>query len=221
MNTASYLMCLSVKEAFKIGGPECGSAYFDELQKSFIGQSYDMYWRDNLVCPSEDEYMDMVSNKTGGLFCLLAKLTAAMAQENKNLEIDHLARLVGQFYQIRDDLMNLTNTTYIDQKGFCEDLDEGKFSYLMIHGWNSQTPDGGKLQALFKERAKNKSIAREDKEQVLEILRRTGSFEYTQKKLDLLQQEIESELGRLEKVTGKENRGLRMLLQKLTAKPEK
>ncbi|OMJ15262.1 Geranylgeranyl pyrophosphate synthase [Smittium culicis] len=27
-----------------------------------MGQGMDLYWRDNLLCPSESEYIDMVSN---------------------------------------------------------------------------------------------------------------------------------------------------------------
>jgi geranylgeranyl pyrophosphate synthase len=34
----------------------------------------DLYWRDSLTCPTEEEYLDMVANKTGGLFRLAIKL---------------------------------------------------------------------------------------------------------------------------------------------------
>jgi geranylgeranyl pyrophosphate synthase len=34
----------------------------------------DLYWRDSLSCPSEEEYLGMVANKTGGLFRLAIKL---------------------------------------------------------------------------------------------------------------------------------------------------
>lgn len=34
----------------------------------------DLYWRDSFTCPTEEEYLKMVSNKTGGLFRLAVKL---------------------------------------------------------------------------------------------------------------------------------------------------
>lgn len=37
----------------------------------------DLFWRDTLTCPREDEYLSMVANKTGGLFRLAVKLMQA------------------------------------------------------------------------------------------------------------------------------------------------
>ena len=34
----------------------------------------DLFWRDTLTCPSEADYLEMVGNKTGGLFRLAVKL---------------------------------------------------------------------------------------------------------------------------------------------------
>lgn len=63
--------------------------------------------------------------------------------------------LFGIFYQIRDDLLNLDNievrvlwlynhdilpmiSQYERNKGFAEDLTEGKFSFPIIHGIHAQ-----------------------------------------------------------------------------------
>lgn len=37
----------------------------------------DLYWRDSLICPSEADYLEMVGNKTGGLFRLAVRLMQA------------------------------------------------------------------------------------------------------------------------------------------------
>jgi geranylgeranyl diphosphate synthase, type III len=37
----------------------------------------DLFWRDSLTCPSEEEYVEMVNNKTGGLLRLAVKLMQA------------------------------------------------------------------------------------------------------------------------------------------------
>jgi hypothetical protein len=34
----------------------------DELQILHIGQGYDLYWTRHGTCPTEDEYLEMVSN---------------------------------------------------------------------------------------------------------------------------------------------------------------
>lgn len=34
----------------------------------------DLHWRDTLMCPTEEQYIGMVLDKTGGLFRLAVKL---------------------------------------------------------------------------------------------------------------------------------------------------
>ena len=45
-----------------------------------VGARHGSYWRDNSVCPSEEDYIHMVTHKTGGLFrlsvCLMQVLPA-------------------------------------------------------------------------------------------------------------------------------------------------
>lgn len=43
----------------------------------------DLFWRDTLTCPSEDDYLEMVGNKTGGLLRLAVKLMQAESSSNK------------------------------------------------------------------------------------------------------------------------------------------
>lgn len=47
----------------------------------------DLYWRDTLVCPSEEEYITMVMNKTGGLFRLGVKLMQLESDQNWYVKI--------------------------------------------------------------------------------------------------------------------------------------
>lgn len=43
----------------------------EELLNLHRGQGMDLYWRDSLTCPTEEEYIDMVSNSTSLLsLCL-------------------------------------------------------------------------------------------------------------------------------------------------------
>jgi geranylgeranyl pyrophosphate synthase len=43
----------------------------------------DLFWRDTLTCPTEEEYLEMVGNKTGGLFRLAVKLMQAESETGK------------------------------------------------------------------------------------------------------------------------------------------
>ena len=43
----------------------------------------DLFWRDSLTCPTEQEYVEMVNNKTGGLLRLAVKLMAACSSSPK------------------------------------------------------------------------------------------------------------------------------------------
>ena len=54
---------------------------------------------------------------------------------------------LGLLYQIRDDYINLVSTNFHDKKGFAEDLNEGKFSFPIIHslGVNPNTGLLGKF----------------------------------------------------------------------------
>lgn len=135
--------------------------------------------------------------------------------------------LLGRYFQIRDDYINLVSTQYADQKGFCEDLDEGKFSFPLIHCLTtssslipstcSNVSPKLELQNIFMARSRSPGqvITLEMKLHILEILESTGSLEFTKLALETLNRDLQMELGRLERATGQENSGFRILVQKL------
>lgn len=57
--------------------PKLIEIFTEELLNLHRGQGMDLYWRDSLTCPSEADYLEMVGNKTGGLFRLAIKLMQA------------------------------------------------------------------------------------------------------------------------------------------------
>ncbi|KAK6527646.1 hypothetical protein TWF694_004628 [Orbilia ellipsospora] len=218
INSANYLIIWAIDETRKLGNTSCLDDFLREMRNSLIGQSYEFHWRENGICPSEAEYLEMVEKKTGSLFRFVAKLLTTLGPQNRDLNLDNLSSMLGQYFQIRDDYKNLTDTTYTDKKGFCEDLDERKFSYLIQHAWNLQSPSGARFQELFKNTEgnnKDQSMSRESKEEILEILRNMGSFKKAEEKMRELLEGIIAEVGRIEEACGKENKGLRRLLEKL------
>lgn len=102
-----------------------------ELLQLHKGQGMEIHWRETHTCPSINDYLQMVGNKTGGLLRLAVKLMQ-LYSTNKT-DLIPLVDLLGKHFQIRDDYINLKSEMYIDQRGFAEDVTEGKYSFPIIH----------------------------------------------------------------------------------------
>lgn len=77
INSANYVYFLALQELQKLDNPVAIDIYTEELLNLHRGQGLDLFWRDTLTCPTEEEYLEMVDNKTGGLFRLAVKLMQA------------------------------------------------------------------------------------------------------------------------------------------------
>jgi geranylgeranyl pyrophosphate synthase len=220
INSGCYQILQAVDEARELGAAQV-KIVLEELAELHIGQSYDLFWTQHNYCPSEDQYLEMVKKKTGGLFRLLARLLLASADEQTSrisldTDIEDLVSLIGIQYQIRDDYQNLRSSEYSAQKGFCEDLDEGKMSFPLIHALNGYE-HSSLLHELLQRRRDGGGgrLSDEQKWWVLEQLDRAGSMVYTRDTLKRLQRQINDGVKRIEDATGRENWILRALLQRL------
>jgi geranylgeranyl pyrophosphate synthase len=61
INSANYLIIRVLDEVRQLNGIRCMDAFIEEMQNLFIGQSFDLYWTRNGVCPSEAEYLEMIN----------------------------------------------------------------------------------------------------------------------------------------------------------------
>ena len=77
VNSANYVYFVALQELFKLNNPKTIQIYTDELCNLHRGQGMDLFWRDTLTCPTEQDYLQMVANKTGGLFRLAVQLMQA------------------------------------------------------------------------------------------------------------------------------------------------
>jgi geranylgeranyl diphosphate synthase type 3 len=68
-----------------MNNPKLIEIFTEELLNLHRGQGMDLYWRDSLTCPSEADYLEMVGNKTGGLFRLAIKLMQAESKTDMYL----------------------------------------------------------------------------------------------------------------------------------------
>lgn len=79
----------------------------------------------------------MVSQKTGAFISMLAELMISASDvaspEKTQAIFASFSHLSGLYYQVRDDYLNITSAEYAGKKGFAEDLDEQKLSYMVVH----------------------------------------------------------------------------------------
>ncbi|KAF8193008.1 isoprenoid synthase domain-containing protein [Pholiota molesta] len=162
INTANYVYFLAYQELFALRGSEASALprraldaiVTEELLSLHRGQGLEILWRDSLQCPSEEDYITMVNNKTGGLLRIGIKLMMACSTTNVDVRVKDyvpLVNLIGVFFQIRDDLMNLQSTEVLHLKQrLREDLSEGKFSFPVVHGIHADTSNRQILNVLQK-----------------------------------------------------------------------
>ncbi|KAJ3807380.1 terpenoid synthase [Lentinula aff. lateritia] len=220
VNAASYIVIKVYKNALELrgimkdaGSIKAGSSpeeiITEELLNAHRGQGMDILWRDHVKCPTEDEYIEMIKNKTASLFRILIKLMMACVTKQKDVNYIPLIDLIGVMYQIRDDYSNLQDASYSDTKGFAEDLTEGKFSFPLVHAIRADISNTLLLD-IIKERPKSPTLKR----QALSYMEKeTKSFEYTLAVLRTLQARIDEEM----KMLGG-NFKLEKLLDKLRVK---
>ncbi|KAL1692559.1 isoprenoid synthase domain-containing protein [Schizophyllum commune] len=197
INTGNYVYFLAYRELLLLREPAKGvdveKLVTDELLSLHRGQGLELLWRDSLQCPTEDEYIDMVNNKTGGLLRIGIRLMMACSTQNRDMNYIPLVNLIGVFFQIRDDLMNLQSIEYSSNKGFAEDLTEGKFSFPVVHGIHADMSNRQILNVLQK-RPATPTL----KIHTISYLKdRTKSFEYTLDVLDSLEKQMRQEIVRL------------------------
>ncbi|CAO3675957.1 unnamed protein product [Rhizopus stolonifer] len=190
INTANYVYFLALQDILKLNIPEMVTVYTEELIHLHEGQGIELYWRDNLNCPTEEEYIDMVNNKTSGLLRLAVRLMQAAS--DSDIDYTPLVNIIGTHFQVRDDYMNLQSNTYTENKGFCEDLTEGKFSFPIIHAIRAE-PNNRQLLNIISQ----KPTSVEVKQYALEIVKRAGSFEYVRRFLQRKEKEALDEIARL------------------------
>ncbi|KAF9350448.1 geranylgeranyl pyrophosphate synthetase [Mortierella sp. AD094] len=190
INCANYVYFLALAELSKIQNPKMLPIVTEELLSLHRGQGMEMLWRDSLTCPTEEEYITMVNDKTGGLLRLAVKLMQAGGDCKEDYV--HLVELIGIHYQIRDDYLNLQSSQYSTNKGFCEDLTEGKFSFPIIHSIRADPSNRTLLNIL-----KQKPTEPELKICAVNLMKATKTFEYCREKLAHYERCINEEVRRL------------------------
>lgn len=207
INSANYIYFAALQELQRLNNPKVISIFSEELVNLHRGQGMDLFWRDTLTCPTEEDYLEMVGNKTGGLFRLGIKLMAA--ESPTSTDCVPLVNLVGLIFQIRDDYMNLSSKEYSNNKGMCEDLTEGKFSFPVIHSIRSN-PSNFQLVNILKQKTSDIQVKR----YAVAYMESTGSFEYTRQVLTTLIARARKMADDIDQGTGA-TKGIQKILDKM------
>lgn len=207
INSANYIYFCALQELQALGNPRAVSVFAEELLHLHRGQGMDLFWRDTLTCPTEEDYLEMVGNKTGGLFRLGVKLM--QAESPSPSDCTPLVNLIGLIFQVRDDYMNLSSPEYSHNKGLCEDLTEGKFSFPIIHAIRSDPSNLQLLNILGQ-----KTADAEVKRYAVAYMEKAGSFEYTRRVVEVLIERARKLVDEIDAGRGKA-KGMHKILDKM------
>ncbi|XP_033211085.1 geranylgeranyl pyrophosphate synthase isoform X2 [Belonocnema kinseyi] len=190
INAANYVLFIALERVLSLNHPEATQVYSEQILELHRGQGMEIYWRDNYICPSEEEYRIMTIRKTGGLFNLAVRLMKLFSECKE--DFTPLAGILGLYFQIRDDYCNLCLQEYSENKSYCEDLSEGKFSFPVIHAIRTH-PEDNQVMNILRQRTKNVEVKR----YCVNLLEKFGSFEYTRTVLSELNVKARAEVTRL------------------------
>jgi geranylgeranyl diphosphate synthase, type III len=218
LNCANYVYFLALQKCQSLHNTKAMEIFIQEILNLHRGQGYDIQWREMSCCPTEEEYIHMVQDKTGGLFRLAVGLMQAFATQYQTDDFTQLVNHLGLYFQIRDDYINLADEEYFKSKSFCEDITEGKFSYPIVHCINTTTSNTSsstssistttganttagtnrsknnnknhRLLSILKQRTEDVEVKR----YAQTLLKDSGSLDYTRMKCKSLKQEITQEV---------------------------
>ena len=166
------------------------NVYCEEMKRAHRGQAMDIYWRDNTECPPQEAYVEMVSCKTTTLFraayLMLASIATPSSVRYPTQTWLDLIDCLGAFFQVRDDVANLV--LYAEDKGMCDDIAEGKYSYPVILCISRHDSMSRRLLEILQ----NKSLRTQEraKREALKCIVQSGALESSLQELRRIRKDI-------------------------------
>jgi len=135
----------------------------------------------NVFNCTEENYFRIVSKKTASLFSCAAEVGGflGMASKTNLVSLSEYGFNAGIAFQIHDDMLGLISTEGTLRKSIGADLKSGKLNLPLLHAIISITPqDRFELRNFLSDAPSNKKKLND----VLALLNRTGSIEYSKRK---------------------------------------
>ncbi|KAJ0415663.1 isoprenoid synthase domain-containing protein [Aspergillus carlsbadensis] len=231
INSATYMVVHATRRmnSTRSGHRELMGVFLDGLAELAKGQSWDLQWKFEARCPSIKEYMAMIDGKTGAMFVMLLRMMVVLAETEKQTQtqsetpsiqrlswplpdLERLMQLLGRLFQVRDDYQNLHDETYAKQKGFCEDLDEGKLSFPVIACCEADPSARASMLKLLRIKKQGQRVSEAQKMQMLRLILDSGALHRTWEVIQCLIEEIRAALAVVEERVGVRNSALRLIL---------
>jgi len=109
--------------------------YSTEMLRVSCGQAWDIEWHHGGYTPNEKQYLNMCLCKTGVLTRFACQLGAIIGGASKKQydALGEFGQIVGVGFQIQDDILELTETSFKERKGSVGgDIHEGKRTLIII-----------------------------------------------------------------------------------------
>ena len=151
----------------------------DMTRRTIEGQALDIGWaRDGRYDITPEDYLVMATCKTAHYSGAVPLAIGAIIGGGTETQIEGLRNYgldTGLAFQIQDDLLNLIGKAESTQKGFRDDITEGKRTLVVVHALqNLDGADRARLVELLSSHTKDEA----DLDEAVSIMNRSGSIDY-------------------------------------------
>jgi len=187
--SATYSLMSALGKCFFLDHPDALKVTVDLLLEMVEGQGVELYMRNNVKCPTEEEYRDMAIKKTGAFFKLTCQLMQLFSTNKE--DYSDLADNIGLLFQIVDDYKHLNCKNESDIEN-CTALTEGKFGFPIVHAIQNN-PEELQLISILRQRTEDF----DRKQYCVTLLEKYGSFYYTRRTIKKLKSEVDEKIKKL------------------------
>jgi octaprenyl-diphosphate synthase len=148
-----------------------------DVSARMVEGELDEYARSGDLKITEDQYLDIVENKTAVLFGACCRIGAilGLASPEEEEAVSTYGLNLGKTFQIVDDLLDITGDARILGKPVLSDLGEGRLTLPLIQALRS----GGRAgRQRIKSLAGRKDISGEERRELVESLAAGGALDY-------------------------------------------
>lgn len=148
-------------------------------RRTIEGQALDIGWaRDGRYDITPEDYLVMATHKTAHYSGAVPLAIGAIVGGGTDAEVEALRNYgldTGLAFQIQDDLLNLVGSAESTQKGFRDDITEGKRTLVVVHALqNSAFEKRGRLVSILSSKEKDPAVLAE----AVALMEESGSIEY-------------------------------------------